>query len=605
MTQSTTTHKKCDGCQRTMKKATAKHGDLSFCATCYKREFKRVECAGCGKATYTYHGHEPAYCKTCRIKGRKCAGCDKPLPRASKIINDEAFCWPCASKLQEPEPCALCGQMSLRLSRAPEVGIDERICQKCRTKRTHFTCTNCGKHRKPSGIDSKGQVVCKTCLEDENYRCPKCGEPGKRHSKTRCQACYWKDHAQEVIAQGVATLSRPWVRHAYRAFGESLIVSYGSQKASHRVPKYLAFFVSLDVRFKRAASITARILIKTFGAEGLRRNTVAVAFLTKDGILPDYCQTELEHYNEIARQERLVEQSMDAWYGEFLSGFWDHALHLQQTSLDRGNKGPKSRTVYSWLTAARAFLEFVTGKGISALSQIETHHLDLFIDDQGGYEASIRRFIRYLNKNGKLFRTIKMESVVTQNIAHLLLPQSRVDELIARFLSPETSAKEAIYGVLMVLYAQTASRICELRMDQLGRNKNGFRTIHFYRMDVEIPPEIEPVITRWLSERKSLSVLESEHNNKYLFPGRRPGGHISSPSVKYYYDQWEVTADQLLASSIFQMYCNGVRHPNVPHNAFGVSKAMTGKYIGIFDAHYHDALDHFREEEKKAADAKN
>lgn len=593
----------CDGCQKEMKKATAKHEDKVFCPTCYKREFKRVSCAGCGKGTYTYHGKEPAYCKSCRIKDLKCSGCEKPLPRAAKIIDDKAYCWPCASKLREPEPCAVCGQLSLRLARAPEIGIDERICQKCRTKKTHFTCTECGKYRKPAGIDSKGQVVCKSCLENENYRCPKCGQPGKKHSKTRCQDCYWKEHAQSVIAEGVAALSRPWTRQAYRAFGESLITSYGAQKASHRIPRYLVFFISLDMRFKNAASITARNLIKTFRAEGLRRNTVAVAYLSKNGIFPAYTQTELEHYNEIARQERLIEGVSNKWYGNFLSNFWDHALHIQQTSLDRKNKGPKSRTVYTWVSAAKAFLEFVSKEGVSATSQIESHHLTLFLQEQSGYEASIRRFIRFLNKNGKMFTPIRMESIVPQSISHLFLPQARLDEMLVRFLSPETSAKEAIFGVLMVVYAQSVSRICDLRMDQLGRNKDGLRTIRFYRIDVEIDKFIEPVIERWLEERKSLTVMESAHDNKYLFPGRRPGDHITTSSVKYYYNQWGVTANQLLASSLFQMYCNGIRHPNVPHDAFGVSKAMTGKYIGIFDAHYHDAISYFQDKEKKVSNA--
>ncbi|MCG7882589.1 MAG: hypothetical protein JAY96_13485 [Candidatus Thiodiazotropha endolucinida] len=592
-------HKHCDGCHRPIKKAHAKHGGKSFCGTCYKREFKRVECAECGKGTYAYHGKEPAYCKTCRNKGRTCAGCDKPLPRASKIIDGEAFCWPCAAKRQEPEPCALCGQLSLRLSRAPEIGIDERICWKCRTKKTHFTCTSCGKYRKPAGIDSQGRVVCKSCLTEEEYRCPRCGEPGKPHSKTRCQACYWSDHAQEAIAQGVAALSRPWTRHAYRAFGESLITAYGSQKASHTIPKYLPFFISLDMRYQKSQAITPRGLIKTFGAEGLRRNNRATTFLAREGIIPAFCDIELQHYNEIAKQERLVEEATDTWYGSFLARFHDHCLRLQQTSLDRGNKSPKSKTVYSWISAARAFLAYVDQKGIKALSQIETHHYDQFLIDFGGYEASVRRFIKYLNKEGKLFKKVKMESIIIKNIAHLLLPQKRFDELTDKCFDPGTPAKEALIGVLMLYYAQTASNIARLRLDQLGRNEKGLRTIRFYRVDVEIIPEFEPIFDRWLKERKSLSALTSKHDNKFLFPGRRFGCHTSPASIKYYYDQWKVTADQLLASSLFQMYCNGVRHPNAPHNAFGLSKAMTGKYMDIFDAHYHDALDHFREQEKK------
>lgn len=190
-----------------MSKAHVRHGDLAFCGSCYKKEFKRVSCSGCGNGTYAYHGETPAYCKQCRIKDRVCSGCGKPLPRASKIIENKAYCWPCTVKLRTPEPCALCGQASLALSKAPSLGIYQRICERCRTKRTHFTCNSCGKYRKPAGLNKDGMVVCKRCLELENYRCPQCGEPGIPHSKKRCQSCYWKDHAQAIIANGVVVLS--------------------------------------------------------------------------------------------------------------------------------------------------------------------------------------------------------------------------------------------------------------------------------------------------------------------------------------------------------------------------------------------------------------
>lgn len=585
----------CHGCGRQVEKFHSRYEDFGFCAACYKREFKKVQCPECGKGTRVYRGIGPAYCKTCRLKGRTCTGCGKPLPQASKIIGEDAYCWPCVAKRRDPEPCALCGQMSFRLSTSPSQGIDDRICDSCRNRGTHFSCTSCGKYRKPAGLNSKGEVVCKTCLEEENYVCPRCGKKGKRHSKTRCQDCYWTDHARDVIAQGVDVLTRAWTKYGYREFGESLITIYGSQKASHRIPKYLSFFVSLDVRYADSQSITPRNLIKTFGAETLRRNNTAVNFLIRAEIIPAFLRSELKHYSEIQRQETLVDKVQNEWYGRFLSRFYSHALKLQQLSLDRGNKGPSAKTVLSWLESAKEFLKYTKEeRGIHALTQIETNHLELFLVKFPGYKPSIRRFIRFLNKEGKLFRPVKLDTILRKNSAHLILDFGIFDRLISRFLKPDASAKEALFGVLMLLYAQTPARISRLKMESIGRNSQGNRTLLFYRVPIELPPEIDQILSRWLQERKALSIHESEHDNPYLFPGRRQGDRISSESISYYYKQWGVTAEQIVASSLFQMYCNGVRHPNAPHNAFGLSKGMTGKYLQMFDAHYHDAMNDFQ-----------
>jgi site-specific recombinase XerD len=372
---------------------------------------------------------------------------------------------------------------------------------------------------------------------------------------------------------------------------------YGSQKASHRIPKYLSFFVSLDVRYPESHSISARNLIKTFGAETLRRNGTAVNFLIRAEIFPPFLRKELDHYNEGQRQEKMASKVEDEWYGRFFSQFHSHALKLQQLSLDRGNKGPSAKTISTWMRAAKKFLEYIAKKkGAHALTQIETSHLDLFLAYNKGYKTTIRPFIRFLNKEGKIFKPVRQEKILNKNTSRLIMDFGVFDRLVAHCLEPETPAKEALFGVLMLLYAQTPTRISKLKLSQLGRNSKGVRTILFFRVALEIDPEIDRILTRWLKERKALSIHESEHDNPYIFPGRRQGDRISPESISYYYKKWGASADEILASSLFQMYCNGVRHPNAPHNAFGLSKAVTGKYLQMFDAHYHDAVNEYQKE---------
>lgn len=50
------------------------------------------------------------------------------------------------------------------------------------------------------------------------------------------------------------------------------------------------------------------------------------------------------------------------------------------------------------------------------------------------YETSIRPFVRFLNKQGNF------------------------DRLVAHCLEPETPTKEALFGILMLLYAQSPTK---------------------------------------------------------------------------------------------------------------------------------------------------
>ena len=394
------------------------------------------------------------------------------------------------------------------------------------------------------------------------------------------------------IAQGVAKLSKHWLRHAFKRFGDKLIASHKTYAASRSIKKHLPFFIRLDALYQTPKNITPRSLVKTFRADGLRRNNAAVIYLIMEGVLPGISDADLQLYNEIAKQDATVDALNDIWYGSFLRKYHEHCLRLQQTSLDRGNTRPKPKTVTSWINSAKAFLNLANNEGVRAMSQIETHHLDHFIASFSGYRASVRRFIRYLNKNGKLFRKIEVDSTVRRNATNIIIPPVTFNKLKKRCLEPQTPAKEALIGLLMVFYAQSATRVVQLRMDQIGRNDQGQITIRFNRVDIEIAKDFEPILERWLIERKSLSVLTSTDDSEYLFPGRKAGTTASAASIQYYYERWGVTSEQIIATSLYEMYRSGLTHPNVPHEAFGLSKAMTGKYMEIFGVHYHDTMNH-------------
>lgn len=387
-------------------------------------------------------------------------------------------------------------------------------------------------------------------------------------------------------------LPRIWTRTAYRQFGQALVSLYGPQKASHRVTKYLTFFIALDSRYPEFKMISVQDLIAGFGKDGLRRNTTAVSFLIKAGFLPRATDWELTHHNENQEQERLLERNADKWFYPILVRFRQHSLELQQLSLDRRNKGPNSATIKTWLFGATKLLEYCSDQGIDNVGGIDSMLVEQFVAKYPGYHGVVPRFVRYANKNEKVFRKIHVpKKVAGANDDQLMLTDSQSASLIRRFLDPSTDPKEALLGILMLLYAQIATRVVKLRMSQISESQTGAKTIKFARMPIALDADVAAVLTRYLESRKALSVMESSDQNEYLFPGRRIGSHLTAASVAYYIDRWETNSDQLLSTCLFRIFQSGVRHPNVPHHAFGVSKAVCGKYLARLDSRMTDAVE--------------
>ncbi len=387
-------------------------------------------------------------------------------------------------------------------------------------------------------------------------------------------------------------LPRIWTRTAYKQFGQALVGLYGPQKASHRVSKYLSFFIALDSRYPEVNNVSVQDLIAGFGKDGLRRNTTAVSFLIKAGFLPRATDWELDHHSENQEQERLLERNADKWFHPLLVRFRQHSLEMQQVSLDRGRKGPNAHTIKTWLFGATKLLEYCSDQGIDNIGGIDSLLLEQFVVSSPGYQAVLPRFVNYANKHEKVFRKIYVpKNQVSVKNEQLMLTDARSAALIRRFLDPATDPKEALLGILMLLYAQIATRVVKLKLSQISETQSGGVAIKFARMPITLEADIAVVLKRYLETRKALSPMESSEQNEYLFPGRRIGSHLTAASVAYYIERWETTSEQLLSTCLFTIFQSGVRHPNVPHHAFGVSKAVCARYLSRLDSRMTDAID--------------
>lgn len=582
-------HTTCGCCGRDMAKATAVADGVAYCNTCYAREFRAVPCSECGKATRTLGGKTPARCRSCRTQGRRCVRCGKAVPRAGLMVPEGAVCPSCVRYFQEPQACPLCGQQSLRLARDVAAGFTEPVCDRCRQK--HFRiCPACGKYRRPAGEDTQGRIVCKSCLQRATpFICPQCGQEGRAHSRTRCEACYWKDSLQDRVRQAEPLLTREWTRQAFRAFFEILQERIGARAAALRLSRYFCYFAKLDALFPSPEAITAEALIGAVGSEGLRRFAVPHGALIRLGLIPSWSQDTLAHLQEESAQTQLLEATQGLWYGPLLLRFQGHLREVNQRYRQRGWAGKQqrfvARTITSALRAARRFLEGVSSENpLPGIQGVQQAQLDQFLVAHPGYRDAIRAFVRFLNRKEKLFRKLRVESISRHLPATIFLEHGRYTALLQAWLAPgDADLKSALIACLMLLYAQPAQRIVRLRLSDLAFRQNEGYRITFARTEILLDPRISTLVDRYLQQRHALATLEDAQGTDWLFPGRRHGGHLHEASVTYYLQKYQVTSKQLFATAIYYAYLGGLRHPKVLVKAFGITDQTAVKYLDMLD----------------------
>ncbi|MDD2734551.1 MAG: hypothetical protein PHF56_11470 [Desulfuromonadaceae bacterium] len=590
-------HTTCGHCTNPMPKAHAVYDDIPYCQSCYCKIFKPVLCQECGKTVRTPHGVGPAMCKKCRTVGRTCVRCGKDVPQAGLVVEGGVACPSCARYFKDPQFCPVCGQLSFHLARDFKNGFTEPVCQHCRRK-GHINCPSCGKHRRPAGTTTDGRVVCSNCLANDGkpFLCPLCKKEGKRHSSTRCEACYWRENVEKKLKNAISMLEHEWVRNAFSGFIVAMTERIDAKTASVRLERHFLFFARLDAFFNKPSMATGRGMISAFGLDGLRRHAAAYGYLVKSELIPSQSADEVKREACIEEQVKLLRACEDRWYHGLLGSFIVNLNKLGQRYADRGWTGDRQRfgpkTIIQALRTAARFLENIDHNKVGSVQQIEQIHLDRFLFERKGYRDSLRAFIRYLNKSQKLFRKLKIESVVRNLPVNIFLDRAKYTDLVKSWLDPsDESVKQSIIGLLMLLYGQRAKRLVRLRLSDISHGHDGVYRVAFGRTEIPLDQRIGALFNRYLAARKALALIEESWENGYLFTGRTAGDHLTEAAVSYYLKKHNVTAEQVFTTSILYAYLGGLRHPKVLVKAFGISDFTAIKYLNLINPRLRDEIE--------------
>ena len=557
---------------------------------------------GCGIKTRLLDNNGTPFCRACSLKGRTCIRCNVPTPSAAKIVEGGVACRKCYQQFYKKlNKCGLCGEMSTRVHLSPSKGFpDIAACIKCRRKK-YVHCASCQQFLYPAGKRSDGRDVCKPCLErgDKPFVCLTCGKEGLCHSKVKCQDCYWKIVSKKRFEEMVVKLNHEWSRDAFSNFYAELIARQNSKKiACVTLKQYFKLFAMLDSVFDNPNKITVDYLYDTFGSEGLRRHSISYGFLVKQNIIPSVPEKTRADYPGLRHQKNLLERAKGTWYETLMERFYLHRIKIHKRYLARGWGEKRERmlqvTITTQLRTAYKFLKLVTEKeGVSSIQELRQSGYDLFTKVHSNSQNMLGAFIFYMNRKEPLFEQLAHTSVAASLSEDAFLQNSKYEELVKLWINPsETTLKESLICLLILFYAQMPNRIVKLKFKDITQDTDGLFRVSFGQTEINLDRRIGNLLGRYLETRQALSMMEDTKDNVYLFPGRRYGHHMVSPTITYYLKKHGVQAPQLYATCIYKAFINGLRQPQVLVNALGISLQTAQHYLRIINPRLVSEINH-------------
>lgn len=589
----------CALCLRLMDSVQALLGSGPVCNACYLREFVRVPCATCGAATRSHRGAVPAFCSRCRARPKeRCVRCARPVGKNSFVAPGGKACAYCRRYFEPPRTCSQCGCESRHFESNRAIGIEKLVCTRCARKDCE-TCCVCRKHRKVELRLADGRAVCGRCRTPQPFVCPHCSLVGQRHSAAECVPCYLRRTLAREARLLLEDVPAGWARQYFEVFARDWSTSQALDGRSRRkLRRYARFFAALGESFTSPVTITAQRLVERMGTNGLRLQRIPYAWLVGRELVPEVSGSLADHSAQALTQERLLARVATPWKRELLQRFRRHLEQQQRAWRARGWSGDHARltdpTLTLLLRAAWRFLEALDA-GVLSPQGIDAGTLGRFVVALPGHRNALHAFVSYLNRKEVLFQPLHIEGSGPKNFPYddLLSPE-RAAALRQRWLQAgDEGLRNALLGLLVLVYARTATQACSLRKSAFEFALDGTITAHFGPVPVELEPAIGELLRRYVHRREAERKMPLA-DEEFLFPGLLPGRAFSPAGLLYVLKMQGVTANQLYTTALASFFRAGLQRPKVPVRTLGISDLTAIKYWQAFCPRINDEMRYLR-----------
>lgn len=500
-----------------MSRAARVEDGYAYCGTCYRRVFKPACCSQCGGTTRAREGSDEPICPKCRRNNRTCCRCGKPVNKAGRIVRGKAVCASCAHYFTAPKPCANCGRLSRRLSRAPDSGFNEPVCDHCRNQ-AFETCCMCRRYRKVERRDEADRPLCGDCgsVEPVRHLCPDCGIDVPGGGGSRCDECALRDRACRRAGLNRELLEQHWVRSLFDDFCAWDRLRAARGDIAVMIDRYATFFATIDQNCISPGEITQQRLFDLFSAEGLRRGFRVVSFLcTQLGL-----EWDADALGDMIEARRIREQAQ-LWPGQpwamELQRYVDHLDHRESRALKR-------KTVRMYQSVAAALAD---SAGVRSLGDLTQAHVQRYLRRHPGQVANLSSFVGYLREEFGIEIELKKKPKDPLRTRERKLLQ-RVQSLATR-LDVETDGRRAramLVALLAGLYQVPIQDLLAMSSEDVSSQSWGF-VIRLGDREIRVDGRVSELFGRW-------APIPPRGGPSLVFQGRNGVQPLSYDAVRYH-----------------------------------------------------------------------
>jgi hypothetical protein len=483
----------CDECGNLIKNAHKIYNGLEICGSCYPRLFCKAVCSICASPAVAHRRETaPIVCAKCMVLDRSCLRCEKPVKRAGLLIDGKAVCPSCVPYFKEEKCCGRCGKLTSRLSSMPSAGIVEKICQACRNRETHVTCSVCRKYRKAAEPLNKGASVCVLCVAHVGLKhdCPGCGRAVPGRGLSRCRPCLTKANVSAELSLTVALFEHGWAREAWRSFGLWLHNRRPDCTVTLKVLRsHQPFFERLDAGFTSSNEVTEQALVKVFGTQTLRKHLLATQFLRERlGVAVSAQSKALSAEND--RIETILLEGKRKPWGPLIT---QYALFLEARKLAK-------RTVRMYLSTAAAFC--ATAK--VGASPWVAGQLERYLTRNAGARNNLSTFVTYCQGEMKWDVEMPQKGVSVRPLVDPVQSVSKLRVLLdkAAATGSEKASLQTVSGILATALGLSQSTVRSLNADDF---EIAASTMHVVIAGerISLPLELQPFALRLVGLRSA------------------------------------------------------------------------------------------------------
>ncbi|MBK9696751.1 MAG: hypothetical protein IPO80_04880 [Propionibacteriaceae bacterium] len=411
------------------------------------------------------------------------------------------------------EPCSGCGR-----TRPVNARTDDRapLCPTCYTSPVD-TCDLCGRAA-PISSRLGGTVVCRYCYRGHTDRCGRC----HHHTVCRtlpdlgiiCLSCLLTQRVDDLLTGEDGTINAIWdplrtalaIGWLYRSPAVAVLqeMGTGASPVSH---------TTLD----RAAG-QARY---ASGVEHLRGLLVGVT------ILP-------ERDNHLLRLEQRLATLVAAAHPDdrqvlTLYARWRLIPRVRRASHAGKHTGSRSGGAHTALRMVAGHLDWLRRHQVGLADSTQAH-VDQWAATHPGHTSTVRTFLRWAAANR---RTPRHDLAVPDNShPHVFSTDDQRWALTRQALADHTwTVSDRVAAALILLYAQTPSRIATLTRRDLGTDNEGRLTLRLGADPITVPPPLDQLLTQLPEPQRHGLAATVILDQEWLFPGSRPGRHVDPTTV--------------------------------------------------------------------------